>query len=78
MNILQKIGLGLFVIALSIFTISLGLSKYKLTEEYFTANETIIEKEYHRAEVFAIAQQEGIIGKEYSSNIAFIKAYKNS
>lgn len=76
MNIVQKIGLGLFIIALSIFTIALGLSKYKLTADSFSGQSPIIENEYHRTAVATLAEQEGIIGKEYGSNIAFIRDYK--
>lgn len=68
---MQKIGIGLFLVALSIFTLSLGLSKHKLTAESIKTN-----NEYHQAEVLAQAKSAGMLDKEYNSNIAFIAAYK--
>ncbi len=68
---MQKIGIGLFIIALTIFTASLGLSKHKLTAENLSTN-----NEYHQSEILAQAQSAGLLDKEYNSNIAFISAYK--
>ncbi|MEM0993292.1 MAG: 4Fe-4S dicluster domain-containing protein [Bacteroidota bacterium] len=71
MAILQNIGLSIFVIALSIFTLSLGLSKYQLTTDSIE-----ISNEYHKKAVLAAAESSGILGKEYNANIGFISDYK--
>ena len=71
MHIIQKIGLGIFVIALAIFTLSLGLEKYQLTPESLTTS-----KSYQKQEVLEIAQRSGLMDKEYSSNFGFIADFK--
>jgi len=67
MNSIEKIGLGIFVIALAIFTFSLGLGKYQLTPDSLQ-----VSKKYHKEEILLQAEKNGLIGKTYSSNIAFI------
>ncbi len=71
MHLLQKIGLFLFVVALAIFTLSLGLDSYQLSPETLD-----ISKEYQRQEVMDIAQQKGLLDKKYSSNFSFIADFK--
>jgi len=71
MHIIQKIGLLLFVIALAIFTLSLGLDSYQLSPETLD-----ISKEYQLKEVATIAQEKGLMGKKYASNFGFIADLK--
>lgn len=72
-TIIQKLGLGLFLIAIALFTLSLGMSNYKLT-----ADSLKVDTEYHKTEILARAMQNGMLHKEYSSNIAFITDFKNT
>ena len=69
---MQKIGIGLFIIALTIFTASLGLSKHKLTEENAFAK-----TDFHKEAILQAATIKGVLNQEYASNIAFIAAYKD-
>ena len=71
MNSIQKIGVGILLLAITIFTLSLGLSEYRLTEESL-----VVGSDNHKAEILAVAEQEGILEKTISSNPAFIKAFK--
>ncbi len=71
MNILQKAGLGLFVLALLIFTASLGLDNYKLTSESLSISNT-----YHKTVVIQEAQKVGMFEKEYGSSFTFVPALK--
>jgi len=71
MHIIQKIGVLLFVIALAIFTLSLGLDSYQLSHDTLD-----ISKEYQLKEVAALAQEKGLIGKKYASNFGFISDLK--
>ncbi len=72
MNIIQKIGILLFLVAFLIFTLMPGLNKFTLTEDTLK-----ISNEHHRTEVLKLAKEKGIIGKEQGSNIAFIKDLKS-
>ncbi len=72
MNLIQKIGVGLFILALLIFTTLLGLDNYVLTEESISANDN----QYHKKEILAVAQKEDVLGKTYSSSFAFTDAFK--
>ncbi|MEM9886385.1 MAG: 4Fe-4S binding protein [Bacteroidota bacterium] len=76
MDVLQKIGIGFVVIAISIFTLSLGLGKYQLEESLFAEENAIVSNQYHRGEIFAAAKARHMIGREYTSNIQFISEYK--
>ena len=73
MHIIQKIGLGIFIIALALFTLSLGLEKYQLSEDGLQ-----ISKEYHQKEILEKAKANGLIGKRYDSNFAFIGDLKKT
>ena len=72
MHIIQKLGLGLFVLALAIFTLSLGLEEYQLTPSSVSTSKTFQQKE-----VVEVATQKGLLGKTYSSNFAFISDLKS-
>ena len=67
MHIIQKIGLGIFVIALAFFTLSLGLEKYQLSADALN-----IAKEYHKQEILEKAEVNGLLDKRYASNFTFI------
>ena len=73
MHIIQKIGLGTFILALALFTLSLGLEKYQLTEESLQ-----VSRPYHKEEIMAKAQENGLIGNAYGSNFGFIKDLKKT
>lgn len=71
MTLIQKIGLGIFIIGLLIFTASLGLDKYELS-----ADSLSVSNEYHATEILEVAEQEGMLGQTYSSSFDFISAFK--
>ena len=73
MEFLQKTGLGLFIIALLLFTATLGLDNYRLTEESLTQ---AIGNPYHLEEMIAVAREQGQLGKEYGSSFEFGAAFK--
>ncbi|GLR17762.1 4Fe-4S binding protein [Portibacter lacus] len=77
MNIINKIGLGIFVAALALFTLSLGLDSYQLKNEHLPGKSTS-----HQEAIKVAAEESGIIGKEYTNNIAYIadlkKAFKQA
>ena len=57
MPLLQKIGIGIFIIALAIFTLSLGLEKYELNEASVAHL-----KPYHKEAALEIAKEQNILG----------------
>jgi polyferredoxin len=73
MNILEKTGLGLFIIALLLFTATLGLDQFVLSEKNIVA---AIDNEYHSAELIAIAKGKNILDKTYGSSFSFVPAFK--
>ncbi len=73
MHIIQKIGLGIFVIALALFTLSLGMGKYQLS-----ADSIDISKEYHKKEILEKAKANGLLDKRYESNFTFISDLKKT
>jgi polyferredoxin/VIT1/CCC1 family predicted Fe2+/Mn2+ transporter len=73
MNILEKTGLGLFIIALLLFTATLGLDQFVLSEKNIVA---AIDNEYHSAELIAIAKGKNILDKAYGSSFSFVPAFK--
>lgn len=71
MKIIQKIGLGIFLLCFAVFLSLLGLGKYQLTEKSFKASVT---DSVHQA-----ALQNNVapmFGKTYDSNFSFIADYK--
>ncbi len=68
---LKKIGITLFVIALLVFTATLGLDSYQLNPDSIAAN-----SKFHKKEILAQAEAAGMIGKEYSSSFAFVSDFK--
>ena len=72
MNIIQKIGIALFIIAFSIFTLSLGLDSYTLTEDALSMSS------YQKEAVIESAKANGLLNKQYSNNFDFISDLKSS
>jgi len=68
MHFIQKIGLGVFVFALALFTLSPGMGKYQLTEDTLQ-----VSREFHKKEILDKAQELGLLKKNYSSSISFLK-----
>ena len=69
---MQKIGISLFIIALLIFTLMLGLDSYELTAESISVN-----TDYHKNEILKQAEAAGMLGNTYNSNISFISDFKS-
>lgn len=73
MKIIQKFGLGIFLVSLTIFISLLFIGKYKLTETVFN---TVITDNNHQNLLKPVLSQ--MFNKEYSSNIDFIKDFENA
>ena len=73
MDFLQKAGLGLFIIALLLFTATLGLDSYRLSEKSLA---DAVGNQYHREEMTSIAQKTGMLEKTYGSSFQFTNAFK--
>ena len=73
MKILQNLGLGLFLLALVIFTAMLGINTYELTPVSLGTDNKV-----HSEKILEVAKQNGILNKTYSNNIAFIKDLKSA
>lgn len=71
MKYLQSIGLILFVLALGIFTLMLGLDQYRLSTEQLA-----IDNEYHREAFLEAAREAGALDKVYGNSFAFSNAFK--
>ena len=72
MQLLQNIGLLLFVLALAIFTLLPGLDSFSLSEDNLQVNSS-----YHKTEILQQAEKKGILNKKFSSNIQFISSLKS-
>ena len=72
-SIIQKIGLALFIIGFAIFTAILGLEGYKISPE--TVN---VGNNFHNEAILQAAQAQGMMDREYSSNITFISDLKTT
>lgn len=73
MLFIQKLGLGIFVIALLIFTMALGLDQFKLSDKSLEFGGI---SEYHKQEILAQAEKRGSLNKVYGANFSFIKEFK--
>lgn len=73
MKILQKTGLGLFIISLLIFLVANGLDNYAPTSETLS-----LENDYHQKEILGAATQLGMLDKTYPSSFAFNSDYKKA
>lgn len=71
MNIIQKLGIGLFIVALLIFTAMLGIGYNKLS-----LSDLNIDNADHKAAIIKAAEGEDFFGKEINS-VAFISKYKS-
>ena len=73
MNIIQKIGLTLFVIALAIFTLSLGLDNYELNAESLQ-----VKTQYHKDAIAAAAKSNGLWETSIGNNFEFVGKLKEA
>jgi polyferredoxin len=71
MKLLSQFGLLLFCAALVLFTLSLGLNQYQLTEENLP-----VQKEFHRNAILDAARESGTLGRTYGSSFSFVPAIK--
>lgn len=85
MKTAQLIGLVLFLLAFGIFNGSMFSSQHKLDEKtmqsiYKAANGEIQEQgnKYHATAIEKAAKELGVWEKEYSTNLAFVSAFKES
>ncbi len=72
MNVIQKIGLGLFIIALLLFTASLGLDNYQLSEKTLA-----VSNDHHASAILSAAESEGMLDKTYGSSFDFSEDLKS-
>lgn len=72
MKIIQSVGIGFFLIGLTIFTVMPFLGSYTLTEELVLANT----KEIHQERMRGILAP--MYGETYSSNFSFISAFNDN
>ncbi len=68
---MQNIGLGLFIIALLVFTAMLGIGHQKLDPGSLS-----IENKYHKEAILHAAKEQGLLGKEMSL-ISFVSDLKS-
>ena len=73
MNLLQKIGIALFLTALVIFTLSLGMGSYKMDDQVLTR----VSNEYHREAIKTAAVESGVYDQTVNSNIEYISKVKS-
>ena len=73
MTLLQKIGIGLFVIGIGVFTAILGLDSYKIQ-----ATDITIDNEYHQTAFLVAAKETGLFGQPFASNVSFMAALKTT
>jgi len=72
MKVIQYFGISLFIAALLIFTLMLGIGHQELTEDTLK-----IDNKYHKEAILSAAKDEGILDKSMSS-IAFIPQIKKT
>ncbi len=72
MILIQKLGIGLFLIGLAVFTVMPFLGNYTLTEEMVLANT----KDIHQEKMTEILSP--MYGETYSSNFLFISSFKEN
>ncbi|MBV6654473.1 MAG: 4Fe-4S binding protein, partial [Mameliella sp.] len=73
MHTLQKIGLALFAAGLLLFTATLGLERYELSEERLSQ---AIDNKYHVEAVVAAAEEAGTLGTSFASSFSYVPAIK--
>ena len=73
MNLLQRIGVGLFLVGLIIFTIALGLSEYQLNDSTL-----VVKTDYHKEAILSSAKELGMSEKTYSSSLTYVAALKKT
>ncbi|MCB0629693.1 MAG: hypothetical protein KDD15_08170, partial [Lewinella sp.] len=73
MKTIQTLGLSLFIIALAIFTLMLGLDHYRLSTDQIA-----IDNEYHREAFLHAARDLSVLDKEYNSSFAYSQAFHSA
>lgn len=71
MHLIQKVGLGLFVVALLLFTAVLGINQYRLSPETLSTD-----SDYHQEAILKLAEEQGRLGKTYRSSFTFVPELK--
>lgn len=71
MRTLQLLGIGLFLVAMTVFTAMLGLNKYQFNEGDIKISHT-----YHAPEILKEINDQGIYDKEYTSSFEATSALK--
>lgn len=69
---IQKIGIALLIFGIATFVLVLGMGEYTLQ-----AGNIFTKSDYHKKEILVQAGKAGMLNKTYSSNIGFIKDYKD-
>jgi ferredoxin len=72
---LQYIGLGLFAVALLLFTLMLGVDNYRIDREMLVQP---FESELHRESLIAAAEENGLFSETYGSTFAATDALKET
>ncbi len=73
MTTIQKIGIGLFILAFLLFLALLGFDQYQLSEKTI---QTAISNKYHQQELIAVAKAKGTLDKTYPSSFKFVSAFQ--
>lgn len=73
MKSVQNIGILLFAAAFILFTSLLGLEQYRFSEDTLYSKTS-----YHKEAIVNAAQENGLMGKTYKSNISFVKDLKKA
>jgi len=71
MKYLEHLGLGIFIIALLLFTAFLGLNKYQLTTDNLATTNPV-----HKKAIIKSATATGMLNNTYNTNISFIRDLK--
>ena len=70
---IEVIGLGLFLIALTIFTLVIGWNKYELTPSSLASD-----NEIHTQAILDAAKDAGMVGQTYTNNASFIRDLRSA
>lgn len=72
MRLIQRIGLGIFLLSMLVFIATLSMSNYELTDQVLW--NTITNQEHYQA---IAPEVKDMTGREYSSKFAFIRDFKS-
>ncbi len=73
LTLLQWIGLGIFLTALLLFTLVLGLDDYRLHPDSLAVSNT-----YHKEALLEAARDQGMLNRTYASSFAFAPAFQRA